>query len=576
MQQLLELVIKYLKPHRKMVLGLFLASLLGAVTTAVIPLFYGYLLDETLAGLSLKWLGAGLLLWLLLSLANYWLGRLVRRYADLLSAKVGNAMIWDFAERFLHLPISYLKDQKTGRLLNRFDRAAMRMENVIERVVFYFMPDLMSIAVIIFFLTGIHWSLSVLLVILLIFYAVVAYFKAKEIMQAIKKMNHAYQHAYGDFFEYLHSYETVKAFSAEDSVLRSLRLKLNKIVDARWKNALGWNSLDAWQESTFSFAFVIFFGFGAILLQTGQITTGNLLSFVGYIYFTFRVLSELGNYYNNLNRAQTEIKEATKIYRYKTETQTRRRDLQVLEDVKGHVEFDHVSFKYTGKNQPWVLDDICFEVKPGEVIALVGASGAGKSTLVDLISGYYLPSKGSVMIDDYNTASIDGKDLRSHLAVVPQEVSLFHESIAFNIAYGKKGISQAEIVRIAKAANAHEFILKFPKQYKSKVGERGVKLSVGQKQRIAIARALIRDPEILILDEATSALDSVTEKAVQQALKNLIRGRTSFIIAHRLSTVTHADRIFVLDQGKLAEIGSHLELLKKNGVYARLYRAQMF
>ena len=222
-----------------------------------------------------------------------------------------------------------------------------------------------------------------------------------------------------------------------------------------------------------------------------------------------------------------------------------------------------------------MLRNINFKVRPGEVIALAGESGVGKTTLADLISRYYSPTKGRILVDGQDIQKVDLASLRKHIAIVPQEISLFNDTIKNNIGYGKPKATMNEIIEVAKAANAHEFIQKLPKKYKQLVGERGIKLSTGQKQRVAIARALLRDPKILILDEATSSLDSVSEKLVQEALKRLIKGRTTFIIAHRLSTIAHADKIVVIEKGEITETGTHERLMKKKeGTYRKFYLMQ--
>ena len=235
--------------------------------------------------------------------------------------------------------------------------------------------------------------------------------------------------------------------------------------------------------------------------------------------------------------------------------------------------FKNVCFAYKKDKGP-VLTDISFEVNPGEVVALVGESGVGKSTLVSLLSRYYAPISGEIFLDGIRLNNISLKDLRKNIAVVPQEVMLFNDTIKNNIKYGKVGVADEEIFRAAQAANAHEFIEKFSKKYDQIVGERGIKLSTGQKQRVAIARALLRDPKILILDEATSALDSQSEKLVQEALARLIKGKTTFIIAHRLSTVRHADKIIVMDKGRIVQTGTHEELIRQDGLYKHLCSLQ--
>lgn len=243
-----------------------------------------------------------------------------------------------------------------------------------------------------------------------------------------------------------------------------------------------------------------------------------------------------------------------------------------LPDIQGHIQFDHVSFQYSSGEM--VLHDISFEVRPGEVVAIAGPSGAGKTTLANLIPRLYDVTSGSVRVEGYDVRDWDLASLRSHIGIVPQEVLLFTGTVRENIAYGQPEASDEEVEWAARMAYAHEFIVRLPQGYQTWVGERGAKLSRGQCQRIAIARALLRNPRILILDEATSALDSESEALVQKALERLMEGRTTLIIAHRLSSIRHAHRILILDQGRIVEEGSHEELLGQGGLYSKLYELQ--
>ena len=247
---------------------------------------------------------------------------------------------------------------------------------------------------------------------------------------------------------------------------------------------------------------------------------------------------------------------------------------QALDKVRGEVTYEHVAFDYGDASRP-ALNDIHFTISPGETIALVGPSGSGKTTLVNLLPRFYAPSGGRILVDGHDIRSISLEALRANIALVSQDVVLFNDTVAANIAYGlRTGAAEADIIAAAEAAHAMEFIREMPAGLATLVGENGVRLSGGQRQRLAIARAILKDAPILILDEATSALDSQSERHVQAALETLMQNRTTIVIAHRLSTIEKANRIIVLDKGRIVETGSHTELLTHNGIYANLYRIQ--
>jgi ABC-type multidrug transport system fused ATPase/permease subunit len=243
-----------------------------------------------------------------------------------------------------------------------------------------------------------------------------------------------------------------------------------------------------------------------------------------------------------------------------------------LNEFKDSLKFEKVSFAYPGRKN-FVLKDLTLEIKRGEIIAIVGQSGMGKSTLIDLIPGFHKPSTGAITIDGIDINIVDIRSLRELIGIVSQDIILFNDTVRENIAFGKQGVTDNEIIEAAKLSYADEFINEFPEKYDTAIGERGLKLSGGQKQRIAIARAILKNPPILILDEATSSLDSVSESIVQKALEKVMKGRTTIVIAHRLSTIKNADRIVILDKGKITDVGTHEQLIARNDVYMKLYSA---
>jgi ABC-type multidrug transport system fused ATPase/permease subunit len=373
----------------------------------------------------------------------------------------------------------------------------------------------------------------------------------------------------------VHQIESVKQAASEEYEANKIREGFLGRTYFLWqKIGKSWSNISFYQRSIVFLTQLTIFVLSVRLISNGVISVGELVALNGYALMFFGPFVQLGHSWQTIQNGITSAANVEDIFEARTEVYEPKDNVEIGR-IKGGIEFENVEFKYNS-DQPEVLKGISFEVRPGEIVALVGESGVGKSTTISLISGYYFPSEGQVLVDGVDTRTINLKDLRSQIAVVPQEVALFNDSIKTNIKYGSFEATDEDVMRVAKEAHIDEFISSLPDGYDSLVGERGVKLSVGQKQRVSIARAILRDPAILILDEPTSALDAQTEKVVTEALEKLMKDRTTFIVAHRLSTVRKADKILVFEKGLIVEMGTHEELVKKeNGVYRHLYEYQV-
>ena len=314
--------------------------------------------------------------------------------------------------------------------------------------------------------------------------------------------------------------------------------------------------------------FALILLYGGLMVEKAVMTPGDFFSVLTAIYLIFGPVKKIGDAYTTLQETRASIERIDTLL----DAEREERGTTVVDGFRKSLTFDRVSFTYPGNAQP-VLGDISLSIRPGEVIAIVGRSGVGKSTLVDLIPRFNKASGGTIQLDGIDLNGVDIFSLRELIGIVSQDIILFNDTVKENIAFGRPDASEEEIVQAARLAFADDFIRELSEGYQTMIGERGLKLSGGQRQRIAIARAVLKNPPILILDEATSSLDSVSEALVQKALETLMKERTTIVIAHRLSTIRNADRIVVLEQGRIADIGNHEELMARSDTYMRLYNA---
>jgi len=368
--------------------------------------------------------------------------------------------------------------------------------------------------------------------------------------------------------ESLQGMKIIKAFTMEEEMNK----RHEKALAEHYRNTMREvrinESSSLLTEVLGGFGIAIILFYGGHLVISDKISAGSFFSFIAAIlmmYTPMRRLSRINNDFQQARNVMERIKEIIVVESEKKGGTER--------TIKGHIVFENVSFKYHSA-ESYVLKDINLHINPGEVIALVGYSGAGKSTLVDLIAGFWYPYKGKILIDGTDTRDLSLKSLRGHIGIVTQDIVLFNDTVEANILFGRPDAAKAEVIEAAKAAYAHEFIMELSDGYETKIGERGIRLSGGQKQRITMARAILRNPSILILDEATSSLDTESEQKVQKALEKLMEGRTTIVIAHRLSTVLKATKIIVMSRGRIIQHGSHEELLLAGGLYQELYAMQ--
>ena len=420
-------------------------------------------------------------------------------------------------------------------------------------------------------MVALNWRLSAVIFVTVPFITIATRYFGQKIRKLSKSIQDDLADSTAVAEDALGAVRLVKAFVREDYEVGRYTNAIEKLfVTARKKMVLTqlfWSGVGIMFMSTL----VIIFWYGGKEVLAGRLTAGDLVAFIIYALNISRSISQTSRLYTAVNTAAGASERIFELMEEEPEIKDETGAIK-LNQVQGGITFEGLSFAYEDNRK--VLKDINFMVEPGQTVALVGPSGAGKTTLLNLIPRFYDPDSGLIKVDGEDIRNVKVKSLREHISIVPQEVHLFGTSISENIRYGKLDATDEEIIQAAKDANAHEFISQIPEGYDALIGEKGVKLSGGQRQRLAIARAILKNPAILLLDEATSSLDSESEAQVQEALYRLMENRTTFVIAHRLSTIQNADRILVLDEGDIAEDGTHHELLSKGGLYSHLYELQ--
>lgn len=488
---------------------------------------------------------------------------------------IGQKIITDIQDRlFKHLIISdlsFFHNVPSGELLSRFTNDVNMMRVAMTNTVIGLGKDTLTL----FFLIGVMFYRDFTLAAIAFFVFPTVVLPIAKIGRKMRKITHNTQEHIGHFTNQLNQIfqgiRVVKSYCTEFYETNRAFQEINKIFELTYKTARVRSAAHPIVESLGGLAIILVLAYGGWQVMHNDRTTGEFVSFIAALLLAYEPLKKLSNLNANV---QEGLASAMRVFALIDTPPQIISPLnpKILKKVKGKVTFNYVSFTYNTKR--YAIKDLDFIIEKGSTVALVGASGAGKSTIINLIPRFYDVSAGSILIDDTDIRQLNLQQLRQNIALVSQEISLFNLSVRDNIAYGIMNASIDEIIKAATAAAAHDFILKLPQGYDTVVGENGICVSGGQRQRIAIARAMLKNAPILLLDEATSALDSESEKQVQNALKALMKGRTTIMVAHRLSTVVEADLIYVLDHGAIIEHGNHKSLLAANGSYAKLWQAQ--
>jgi len=472
----------------------------------------------------------------------------------------------------LKLPVEFHKNEHIQESIQKISMAGWRIPAILRNIS-QIAPQLLSVLIGLILSLTINVNLALILVFGVFIYVILLLKILPPLAKADEATHRLWEESWDLAASSVNQIDSVKQASSEE--YESKNMKENFLIKTfgPWiKMELIWSNVNFFQRIIVFVTQLSVFVLSVHLIGSGVITVGELIAVNGYSVMFFGPFVTLGHSWQVFQNGLTSAASAEELFEKETEIYTPLN--AVSQEISGGVQFEDVTFGYETEGD--VLSDINVEVRKGESIALVGESGSGKSTLISLISAYYFPQKGRVLIDGIDTSKYDLLSLRKQIAVVPQEIALFNDTIENNIKYGNFDAKFEDIKNVARESHLEEFIEGLSNGYKTLVGERGVKLSVGQKQRLAIARAMLRNPKILILDEPTSALDSMTEKFITESLEKLMKDRTTFIIAHRLSTVREANRIFVFDKGRIVESGTHAELLKiKDGFYRKLHDYQI-
>ncbi len=563
-------IARFLKPYRVQVISLTLLSLTTTVINLLPPYLQGTIIDKVLTherNISLlpQFMGMWLMVIVLATFVQVASGRLI----SFLAGNVASDLRRDVYRAIEFLQLSYFDKKQVGAITSRVTQDTDRVWGFLVDGLPYLVSNALLLVGITTFLFLTNWKLTLCVLAPMPVVVIISAIFWKPVSQMFFRVGQKWARFHMHLNESLSGIRVVKAFATEDNEFAKFQHRNNELRDAGVRADTKWYTVFGYMTFFTALGGLINWTVGGYMVYRGELTLGNFIRVNSYIMLIYGPLQWFGQLNNWFSRAMAGAERIFEVIDSQPEHYGKD---QPTVPITGEVHFENVRFGYDKSNP--VIKGMSFTAKPGDMIGLVGKSGAGKSTTINLLCRFYEPDAGSILIDgkDYTELSLQG--MRHQIGVVLQEPFLFNGTISENIAYGKPGASFEEIVEAAKAANAHNFVLGKPDGYDTMVGERGAKLSGGERQRISIARAILHNPRILILDEATSSVDVETEKQIQEAIGRLIEGRTTFAIAHRLSTLRNATRLIVLEKGEIVEMGTHAELMEKQGIFYNLVETQ--
>lgn len=575
MKERLKKLLSYYKPYRVLFYSDMFFAILGAVITLVIPLIVRYITNEVVYFDSHKAMQTILVLgatMIGLVLVEFGCNYFIAYYGHIMGAYMEADMRSDIFGHYQKLTFAFYDNQKVGALLSRITSDLFDITELLHHGPEDVVISIIKLLGAFIILININVKLTIVAFVFVPVMAVFAWYYNRKMKRAFKRNREKIADINSQIEDSLSGIRVVKSFANEEIEMKKFNQGNKNFVNAKkvsYRYMAGYNSGLSALTTLVTVAVLLA---GVSFLTTGTIIVTDLITFLLYINNFVEPVKKLMNFTEMFQNGYSGFERFQEIMAIAPDIKDAK-DAVPAEHLKGDIVFEDVSFYYE-ENADKVLNHIQLNVKAGEYMALVGPSGVGKTTLCSLIPRFYDVSEGSIKIDGIDIRHIKLEDLRNNIGIVQQDVYLFAGTIMENIRYGNPGATDEEVIRAAKRANAHEFIMSFPEGYSTDIGQRGVKLSGGQKQRLSIARVFLKNPPILIFDEATSALDNESEQVVQQSLEELAKNRTTFVIAHRLSTIRNAKRILVLTEHGIEEEGTHDELMAKKGVYEALYQMQ--